>query len=148
MEIDNPRAVFAISAKNCYGHYNESDEPIGAFINRLYNHKHKHYFTAVTAGARKLLSYIYLVLTQQRPFEEVFELEHLKQLEKNRKRKLRVLQRMVNERSVVEVLPIIANSLKEECYELERCEKELAFEIASKLGVAPRFYIDGESIRY
>jgi transposase len=141
------RAVW-ISAKNCYGHYNESDEPIGAFINRLYNHKHKHYFTAVTAGARKLVSYIYQVLTQQRPFEEVFELEHLEQLEKNRKRKLSVLQRMLNERSVVDVLPIIAGSLKEECYKLEKCEKQLALEIAIKLGVAPRLYIDEGSIRY
>jgi transposase len=141
------RAVW-ITAKNCYAHYNESDEPIGAFINRLYNHKHKHYFTAVTAGARKLISYIYLVLTQQRPFEEVFELEHLEQLEKNRKRKLSVLQRMLNERSVVEVLPIIVGSLKEECYELEQCEKQLALEIAVKLGIAPRYYIDEGSIRY
>jgi transposase len=141
------RAVW-ITAKNCYAHYNESDEPIGAFINRLYNHKHKHYFTAVTAGARKLMSYIYLVLTQQRPFEEVFELEHLEQLEKNRKRKLSVLQRMLNERSVVEVLPIIAGSLKEECYELEQCEKQFALEIAVKLGIAPRYYIDEGSIRY
>ncbi len=140
------RAVW-ISAKNCYGHYDESDEPIGAFINRLYNHKHKHYFTAVTAGARKLVSYIYQVLTQQRPFEEVFELEHLEQLEKNRKRKLNVLQRLFNERSMVEVLPIIANSLKEECYELERCERQLAIEIVSKLGVAPRYFIDERSIR-
>jgi len=141
------RAVW-ISAKNCYAHYNESDEPIGAFVNRLYNHKHKHYFTAVTAGARKLVSYIYQVLTQQRPFEEVFELEHLEQLEKNRKRKLSVLQRMLNERSVVDVLPIIAGSLKEECYELEECEKHLALEIAIKLGVAPRLYIDEGSIRH
>jgi len=140
------RAVW-ITAKNCYAHYNESDEPIGAFVNRLYNHKHKHYFTAVTAGARKLVSYVYQVLTQQRPFEEVFELEHLEQLEKNRKRKLSVLQRMLNERSVVDVLPIIANSLKEECYELEQCEKQLALEIAVKLGVAPRYYIDDGSIR-
>ncbi|MHA1660018.1 MAG: IS110 family transposase, partial [Promethearchaeota archaeon] len=38
------RAVW-VAAKNCYAHYKESDEPIGAFINRLYNHKHKHYFT-------------------------------------------------------------------------------------------------------
>ena len=141
------RAVW-IAAKNCYAHYNESDEPIGAFINRMYNHKHKHYFTAVTAGARKLVSYIYQVLTQQRPFEEVFELEHLEQLEKNRQRKLSVLQRMLSERSVVEVLPIIANSLKEECYELEQCEKQLAIEIATRLGVAPRYYIDDGSIRY
>jgi len=141
------RAVW-ITAKNCYAHYNESDEPIGAFVNRLYNHKHKHYFTAVTAGARKLVSYIYQVLTQQRPFEEVFELEHLELLEKNRKRKLSVLQRMLNERSVVDVLPIIANSLREECYELEECEKHLALEIATKLGVTPRYYIDQGSIRY
>jgi transposase len=142
------RKAVWITAKNCYAHYNESDEPIGAFVNRLYNHKHKHYFTAVTAGARKLISYIYQVLTQQRPFEEVFELEHLEQLEKNRKRKLSVLQRMLNERSVVDVLPIIANSLKEECYELEQCEKQLALEIAVKLGVAPRYYVDPGSIRY
>lgn len=141
------RAVW-ITAKNCYAHYKESDEPIGAFIDRLYNHKHKHYFTAVTAGARKLVSYIFQVLTQQRPFEEVFELEHLKQLEKNRKRKLAVLERMLKERSVVEILPIIANSLKEECYELERSEQLLALEIASKLGVTPQSYIDDRSIRY
>jgi len=141
------RAVW-MAAKNCYAHYKESDEPIGAFINRLYNHKHKHYFTAVTAGARKLVSYIYQVLDQQRPFEVVFELEHLEQLEKNRKRKLSVLQRMLNERSVVEILPIIASSLKEECYELEACERHLAIEIASKLGVMPRYYIDDRSIRY
>jgi len=141
------RAVW-IAAKNCYAHYSESDEPIGAFINRLYNHKHKHYFTAVTAGARKLVSYIYYVLDQQRPFEEVFELEHLEQLEKNRKRKLSVLQRMLNEMCVVEILPIIANSLKEECYELEACERHLAIEIALKLGVAPRYYVDDGSIRY
>jgi len=142
------RSAVWISAKNCYAHYNESEEPIGAFVNRLYNHKHKHYFTAVTAGARKLVSYIYQVLTQQRPFEEVFELEHLEQLEKNRKRKLSVLQRMLNERSVVDVLPIIAESLKEECYQLEECEKHLAMEIAIKLGVTPRYYIDDRSIRY
>jgi transposase len=141
------RAVW-ISARNCYAHYNESDEPIGSFINRLYNHKHKHYFTAVTAGARKLVSYIYQVLTQRRPFEEVFKLEHLEQLEKNRLRKLSVLQRMLNERSVVEVLPIIANSLKEECYELEQCEHQLALEIATKLGVAPQLLVDDRSIRY
>ena len=55
---------------------------------------------------------------------------------------------MLSERSVVEVLPIIANSLKEECYELEQCEKQLAIEIATRLGVAPRYYIDDGSIRY
>jgi hypothetical protein len=141
------RRVAWLTAKNCYTHYKESEEPIGAFINRLYNHKHKHYFTAITAGARKLASYIYHVLDQQRPFEEIFELEHLKQLEKNRKRKLKALKRMLKERNVVEILPILANSLEEECYELERHEKQIALEIASKLGVAPRSYVDDLSIR-
>lgn len=136
-----------LTAKNCYTHYKESEEPIGAFIDRLYNHKHKHYFTAVTAGARKLISYIYHVLDQQRPFEEIFELEHLEQLEKNRKRKLKVLKRVLKERNVVEILSILANSLKEECYELERHEKQIALEIASKLGVASRSYVDDLSIR-
>jgi len=140
------RAVW-LSARNCYTHYKESEEPIGAFIDRLYNHKHKHYFTAITAGARKLVSYIYHVLDQKRSFEEIFALEHLKLLEKNRKRKIRVLKRMLKERKVVELLPIIANSLEEECYELERHEKQIALEIASKLGVAPRLYVDDSSIR-
>lgn len=39
---------------------------------------------------------------------------------------------MLNERSLVDVLPIIVGSLKEECYELEECEKQLALEIAVK----------------
>ena len=135
------RAVW-ISAKNCYGHYNEQEEPIGAFINRLYNHKHKHFFTAVTAGARKLLSYIFHVLSQQRPFQEIFELEHLKQLEKNRKRKLRVLKRMLSKRNIVEVLPLIAGSLKQECYELDDCERSFALQIATKLGVATSIQVE------
>ena len=140
------RAVW-LSAKNCYAHYKGGNEPIGAFITRLYKQKHKHYFTALTAGARKLVSYIFHVLDQQRPFEEIFELEHLKQLEKNRKRKLKILERLLKKRNVVEILPIIANSLKQECYELEQHEKQIALEIAAKLGVAPRIYVDGGSVR-
>jgi transposase len=135
------RAVW-LAAQNCYKHFKEADEPIGSFINRLYNQKHKHYFTAVTAGAHKLVSYIYLVLSQQRPFQEIFELEHSEQLKKNRKRKLRVLQRMIKEATVSEVLPIIAGSLKEKYYALEEHERLLAIEIATKLGVAPQFYFD------
>jgi hypothetical protein len=140
------RQVAWMSARNCYAHYNDVDEPIGAFITRLYKHKHKHYFTAVTAGARKLVSYIYHVLDQQRPFEEIFEVEHVKQLEKNRKRKLNVLRRMLAKKKVADVLPIIVESLKEESYELDACKKQLALEIATKLGVTPRYFID-ESIR-
>ncbi|MHA1488695.1 MAG: hypothetical protein ACTSRI_03455 [Promethearchaeota archaeon] len=44
---------------------------------------------AVIAGARKLIQYIYQVLSQQRPFDESFEMGYAEQLKKNHMPKIR-----------------------------------------------------------
>lgn len=136
------RTAVWLAAENCYRHLKDSDEPIGSFIKRLFKERKKHYFVAITAGARKLINYIYHVLTQQRPFDEIFEMERADQLKKNQQRKLRKLQKILNNSTVPEILPLIANSLKRESYKLNKTENQLALEIASKLGVAPKSYID------
>ncbi len=132
------RAVWIV-AKNCYAYHNKTGDPIGAFIDRLFNQKHKHYFTSVTAGARKLLTYIYQVLKQQKPFEEIFKVEHLKQLKKNRARKHRILQRILKDSSISELLPILAHALQDECVKLEQTDRQFALQVALKLGIEPYY---------
>jgi len=136
------RTAVWLAAENCYRHLKDSDEPIGSYIKRLFKEKHKHYFVAITAGARKLMTYIYHILKQQRPFDEIFEMERSEQLKKNQKRKLGKLQKLLDNSAVPEILPLIANSLKREHYKLEKIEKHVALEIARKLGVVPRIYVD------
>jgi len=80
------RTAAWLTAENCYRHLKDSDEPIGSYIKRLYKERKKHFFVAVTAGARKLVQYIYHVLSKQRPFDEIFEMELVDQIKKNQKR--------------------------------------------------------------
>lgn len=137
------RTAVWLSAENCYRHLKDSDEPIGTYIKRLFKERKKHYFVAITAGARKLLTYIYHVLTQQRPFDEIFKMKRTERLKKNQKRKLGKLQKILTHSTVPELLPIIATSLKHECYKFSEAEKQLAVEIALKLGVSPKGSVAG-----
>lgn len=88
------------------------------------------------------MTYIYHILKQQRPFDEIFEMNRAEQLKANQKRKLGKLQKILNNSAVPELLPLIANSLKRDHYKLEEIEKQVALEIARKLGVAPRNCVD------
>lgn len=136
------RTAVWLAAENCYRHLKDSDEPIGSYVKRLFKDKNKHYFVAITAGARKLMTYIYHILKQQRPFDEIFEMERTAQLKANQKRKLGKLRKILNNSEVPELLPLIANALKRDHYKLEEIERQVALEIARKLGVAPRVYVD------
>jgi len=122
-----------VSAKLDYMHSKESGHPIGSFIRRLYQVENKHYKVAVTAGARKLTAYIYQVLSQQRTFDEVFELKLLKRLEKNKQRKLASLESMIKKSSISDVLPFVIDSLREKCSEFNDIEANFASEIVSLL---------------
>lgn len=122
-----------VSAKLDYMHSKESSHPIGSFIRRLYQVENKHYKVAVTAGARKLTAYIYQILSQQRTFDEVFELKLLKRLEKNKQRKLASLESMIKKSSISDVLPFVIDSLREKYSEFNDIEANFASEIVSLL---------------
>lgn len=131
------RKVLWLAASLDYAHVKEDEEshPVGAFIRRLMKSEKKQYRVAVTAGARKLATFIFHVLTQQRPFEEMFELQHSEWLEKNRKRKLSTLKKKIRQSTVVEILPILVAELSEKTIELNRAETNLARELSNLLGI-------------
>lgn len=87
------------------------------------------------------MTYIYHILKKQRPFDEVFEMEHVEQLKANHKRKLGKLRKRLNNSADPELLPLSANALKRDHYKFEEIEKQIALENARKLGVAPRVCI-------
>jgi hypothetical protein len=128
-----------------YAHLKKTGEeghPIGTFIRRLITQEKKPKKTAIAAGARKLLSYVFHVLHQQRPFQEIFELQQVERLERSRKRKLGALKRLIRLSSAAEILPIMVNELSVKTIELNRTETLLANELATLLGVTPKIYID------
>ena len=96
----------------------------------------------MTAGARKLATYIFHILTQQIPFEEVFELQHSEWHEKNRMRKLSSLKRMLNRSSAVDILPILVGELSQKTIELNHTETLIAKELSNLLGVGSISSID------
>ena len=102
-------------------------------VRRLYQVENKHYKVAVSASACKLTTYIYQVLSQQRIFDEVFELELLEQLEKNKQRKLASLEKMIKKSSISDVLPFVIDSLREKYSEFNDIETDFANEIVSLL---------------
>jgi len=138
------RKVLWLAASLDYAHLKEDEEghPVGAFIRRLMISGKKLYKVAVTAGARKLATFIFHILTQQRPFEEMFELQHSEWHEKNRKRKLSSLKKKLRQSTVVEILPILVAELSEKTIELNRAETNLAKELSNLLGVGPILYTD------
>lgn len=125
-------------------HLKDSDEPIGSFIKRLYKERNKHFLVAVTAGARKLLTYIYYVLKGQKPYEEVVEFQQNEQRKASTKRKLAKLHRLMNNSSISDLLPLVVNSLNREHYKLSESEKELAYEMACNLNVNPKGFYPNE----
>lgn len=127
-----------------YAHLKEDEEghPVGAFIRRLIKSGKKLYKVAVTAGARKLTTYIFHILTQQIPFEEMFELQHSEWHEKNRERKLASLKRMIKRSTTVEILPILVDELSQKVIELNHTETLIAKEISNLLGVGSVLSLD------
>ncbi|MBS3742587.1 MAG: IS110 family transposase [Candidatus Cloacimonetes bacterium] len=138
------RTAVWLAAKSCYIHLKESDEPIGSFIKRLYKERNKHFLVAVTAGARKLLTYIYYVLKGQKRYEKVAEFRQNEQRKARNKGKLAKLHRLMNNSTLSELLPLLVNSLKREQYKLTETEKELAFEMACNLNVIPKGFSPDE----
>lgn len=138
------RKVLWLAASLDYAHLKEDEEghPVGAFIRRLMLSGKKPYRVAVTAGARKLATFIFHILTKQQPFEEMFELQHSEWHEKNRKRKLSSLKKKIQESTIVEILPILVAELSQKTIELNRAETFLAKELSNLLGVGTTLYID------
>jgi transposase len=138
------RTTVWLAAKSCYIHLKDSDEPVGSFIKRLYKERNKHFLVAVTAGARKLLTYIYYVLKGQKPYENVVEFQQNEQRKASNKRKLAKLHRLMNNSTLSDLLPLVVNSLKREHYKLSESEKELAYEMACNLNVIPKGFSPNE----
>jgi len=132
------RTAVWLAAKSCYIHLKDSDEPIGSFINRLYKERNKHFLVAVTAGARKLLTYIYYVLKKQKPYEKVVEFKQNEQRKRRNKQKLAKLHGLINTSTLSDLLPLVVKSLKREHHKLSETEKELAYEMACTLNVIPK----------
>ena len=76
-----------------FAHSTKPGHPFGAFIRRLIQCEKKAYKVAVTAGAWKVLTYIFHVLDQQRPFEEIYADLECSRIEKNRERKLKAIRK-------------------------------------------------------
>ncbi|TXT67620.1 MAG: hypothetical protein BAJALOKI1v1_40023 [Promethearchaeota archaeon] len=138
------RTAVWLAAKSCYIHLKDTDEPVGSFIKRLYKERNKHFLVAVTAGSRKLLTYIYYVLKSQKPYEKVVEIQQNEQRKVKNKRKLAKLHRLMNNSSLSELLPLVVKSLKREHNKLSETEKELAYEMACNLNVIPKGFSPNE----
>lgn len=138
------RKVLWLAASLDYAHLKDDEEnhPVGAFIRRLIVSGKKKYKAAVTAGARKLATYMFHILSQQKPFEEVFELQHSEWLERNRKRKLASLKRYIRQSMVAEILPILVGELSQKTIELNRAESLLARELSNLLGNGVTSFMD------
>jgi len=111
------------AAKVDHAQHAREGHPVGYFVNRLYKDEKKAYKVAVLAGGRKLLTYVFHVLSLKKPFDELYrEVENVR-LEANKKRKLQLLNRLVKEANASDLLPAVIASLKNQCKEIALVDK-------------------------
>jgi len=122
------RRVAWLSAKVDHAHHKKGGHPIGDFVARLRD-KGKAYKVAVTAGARQLLSIVYHVLAMQKPFQEVYAHLESETQEKNRVQKLRALEGLMKEASLVDLLKISSKVLPRRCITMIEAERKYALAI-------------------
>jgi transposase len=130
------RSACWMVAKVAYAHSGNEGHPFGDFVSRLYNGGKKAYKVAVTAGARRVLTFAFHVLVQRRPFAEVWAELASEEVEANRVRKVKELEKRVKQASVSDLLPVVAASLRRSCSELEKADAAYAEEISNILGSA------------
>jgi len=123
-------------AKVSFAHAGEEGHPIGDFASRLYHSGKKAYKVAVTAGARKFLTLAYHVLTERRPFAEVWPELAAEEAEANRQRKLKELQKRVKGATTSDLLPCVLASLRRQTDSLSAADAAYADEIVALLGSA------------
>jgi hypothetical protein len=124
------------AAKGDYAHHEQEGHPIGYFVRRLYKDEKKAYKVAVLAGGRKLLTYIFHVLSIKKPFDDLYrEVERLR-VEANKKRKLQLLNRLVKEANVSDLLPAVIASLQKQCKELAAIDKKYVESFSRLLGIS------------
>src|SRR5271157_5307058 len=123
-------------AKVSFAHAGEDGHPVGDFVSRLYHGGKKAYKVAVTAGARKFLALAYQVLSERRPFAEIWPELAEEEAEANRERKLKELQKRVRAAVVSDLLPCVLESLRRQVDSLSAADAAYADEIAALLGSA------------
>jgi len=131
------RAAF-IAAQADYAACGHPGHPIGEFVRRLYRDAGKPYKVAVVAGARKLLTYLFRVLSERRPFAEIYAEEVHESVEKNYARKKRDFRRHLKTLPLVDLLPPVVEALKSKCREFGEVEAAFVDQVVALLGRAPR----------
>jgi transposase len=111
------------AARIDYAQHTREGHPIGYFVSRLYKEAKKPYKVAVLAGGRKLLSYVFHVLSLKKPFEELYREVETARTEANKRRKLSSLNRLVKQAAVSDLLPAVVVSLKSHSKELAMVNK-------------------------
>jgi transposase len=107
--------------------------PVGRFVRHLYKDRDKPYKVAVTAGARKLLTYLHRVLAEGRPFQEVLAGEESRRLAETRRRKLKKLRRAVARAATADLLPAVIDALTGRLERLDEVERRYADQLAQLL---------------
>lgn len=119
-----------------YAHAGKGGHPFGAFARRLKNERGKPYKLAVTAGARKLLTVVYHVLAQDKPFEVIFADMECARIAANRERKLRELETRMRRAPLADLLPRFVKTLENSCEALDAATAEFAAKAEVLLGTA------------
>lgn len=128
------RQTMFMAAKVDHAQHARDGHPVGRFVTRLYADKRKPYKVAILAGGRKMLGYVFHVLTVRQPFQEIYAKEENIQLELNRNRKLSELNKLLRELDLSDVLPRVTSMLQRRCTELDQADKAYALQIKAILG--------------
>jgi transposase len=132
------RRTLWLAAKVDHAHCKKGGHPVGEFVAHLRS-KNKPYKVSVTAGARKLTTVIYHVLTMQKPFQEVYaHLDDEKQA-RNRERKKQALLKLMKAVPVVDVLESLSKVLPRRCVRFLETEEKVARKIHAMLGARLEF---------
>lgn len=124
------------AAKIDFTQHAKDGHPIGHFVRRLYKEERKAYKVAVLAGGRKLLTYIFHVLSLKKNFDELYHEAEMHRVEANKKRKLQALNRLVKEARVSDLLPAVVVSLQHQCHELAAIDKEYVDTFKKLFGIS------------
>jgi transposase len=89
------RKTLFVAAQNEYAHGHQTGHPLGAKMRLMKDHAKKSYKTAVTAGARKQLVWIWHMLTNNTQFQVDAPVEVIEKLQKSAERKIKGLTRRI-----------------------------------------------------
>ena len=89
------RKTLFVSAQNEYAHGHQTGHPLGAKMRLMKDHGKKSYKTAVTSGARRLLVWIWHMLTNKTQFQVNAPIEVIEKLQKFAERKIKGLTRRI-----------------------------------------------------